>query len=308
MKTIYDRLLILLLIPALAGCRYTFDIRDNGLEPCICLMSYICADSLSNISVYKTVPVQMTGKADMNLISPSYSLKSNGKEVDITSEDIDNFGIGLSCGTFKEGDRLEVTFSADGMDKVTASTTVPGRFPEYLVQSYVDANNTDCIRITYEDDGKTDDYYAVAMEIREKVMLREDKFIYRYSFADPPEDHNDLSIDLYAYSPIVCQFNGATLFIWADSDEEDGTYDLKYSRSTVSQSIERAVRFHLYKLSREMYYHLYADYDSSYNPFSYIGFSSPSFAYTNVMKGCGYFCAYSERQSDWIIVNKEEEE
>ena len=105
-----------MLIPALTGCRYSFEIPDNGLEPCICMMSYICADSLSNVNVYKAVPVQMSGRADMSIESAAYSLRSNGKETEVTSSEIANYGICLSGERFKEGDRLELTFSAEGMD------------------------------------------------------------------------------------------------------------------------------------------------------------------------------------------------
>ena len=309
MKSIYNKLLILLLIPALTGCRYSFEIPDNGLEPCICLMSYICADSLSNVNVYKAVPVQMSGRADMTIESASYSLKRNGKETEVTSRDIENYGISLSGERFKEGDRLELTFSADGMDMATASTTVPGKFPDYTAERYVDENGTDCLRFTYDDNKETDDYYAVSIETRNKIITGVDEFFYFNGSVSPPADHNELSINQFAYAPVVTNFNGKTLYIWADSDEEDDAYDLKYIfNSNFSSSDEVAIRFVLYKLSKEMYHHLYADYDASYNPFAYIGFSSPSFAYTNVMKGCGYFCAYSVRQSDWTIISTEENE
>ena len=297
----------MLLIPVLTGCRYSFEIPDNGLEPCICLMSYICADSLSNVNVYKAVPVQMSGRADMTIESASYSLKRNGKETEVTSRDIENYGISLSGERFKEGDRLELTFSADGMDMATASTTVPGKFPDYTAERYVDENGTDCLRFTYDDNKETDDYYAVSIETRNKIITGVDEFFYFNGSVSPPADHNELSINQFAYAPVVTNFNGKTLYIWADSDEEDDAYDLKYIfTSDFSNRDEVAIRFALYKLSKEMYYHLYADYDSSYNPFAYIGFSSPSFAYTNVMKGCGYFCAYSVTYSDWIVVSSKE--
>lgn len=296
-----------MLIPALTGCRYSFKIPDNGLEPCICMMSYICADSLSNVNIYKAVPVQMSGRADMTIESAAYSLRSNGKETEVTSSEIANYGICLSGERFKEGDRLELTFSAEGMDMATASTTVPGKFPDYTAEDYVDENGTNCLKFTYKDNKETDDYYAVAIETRVKIISGVDEFFYINGSVSPPADHNDISINQFAYAPVVTQFNKETLYIWADSDEEDDAYDLKYIfTSDFSNRDEVAIRFALYKLSKEMYYHLYAYYDSSYNPFAYIGFSSPSFAYTNVMKGCGYFCAYSVTYSDWIVVSSKE--
>lgn len=306
MKNIYNKVLLLLLIPALTGCRYTFDLQDNGLEPCICVMSYICTDSLSSIDVYKSVPVHMSGKADMTLVSPVYSFTSNGKPVESVIKETADYGINISGGAFKEGDRLELEFSAEGIERATASTTMPGLFPDYTAEAYVDEDGINCLRFTYKDNKETDDYYAVSIETRNKIITGVDKFFYFNGSVSPPADHNELSINQFAYAPVVTNFNGKTLYIWADSDEEDDAYDLKYIFNSNFSSDEVAIRFVLYKLSKEMYHHLYADYDASYNPFAYIGFSSPSFAYTNVMKGCGYFCAYSVTYSDWIIVSPKE--
>lgn len=290
----------------MTGCRYTFDIEDNGLKQCLCMKAYICADSLTTIDVYKAVPVQFAGKADMNLVSPSYSLKRNGKEVEASSKEIADYGISLQCEEFKEGDNLELTFSADGLETAVASTTVPGEFPEFSYRTYTDEYGNNCIIIDYRDNKESRDYYGVSIETRRTIQrLPNDPFVI-YGYASPPYEHNDVSLDQFAYAPAVSYFGEGAIYIWADVDHEDDTYEMKYTASgTSSEEGNLAVRLHTFKLSREMYYHLYAEYDSSYNPFSYTGFSSPSFAYCNVMKGCGYFCAYSKNHSDWITIDEE---
>ena len=131
MKTII--LLVGLII--LSGCRYSFDINDSGLEPRICVMSYICSGEEAGIEVYKTVPVYEAGNADMALVSPSYSLKCNGVEVETSSAAVPNDGLMLHSPAFKSGDVLELTVGAEGLKTVTARTTVPEGFPEFT-QTY----------------------------------------------------------------------------------------------------------------------------------------------------------------------------
>lgn len=290
----------------LTGCRYTFDIENNAQKPCLCMKAYICADSLTTIDVYKTVPVQLAGKADMSLEDPSYSLKRNGKEVEASSEEKADYGIRLQCEEFTEGDKLELTFSADGMETAVASTVIPGAFPEFTCRTWTDEDGNNCITINYKDNKNSRDYYGVSIETRRTIQILPDKPLVIYGYAYPPNHHNDLSPDPSAYAPAVSYFGEGTIYIWADEEHEDDTYEIKYMISGSSSEKENhAVRLHTFKLSKEMYHHLYADYDISYNPFSSTGFSSPSFAYCNVMKGCGYFCAYSKNHSDWITIDKE---
>ena len=306
MKNIYHKLILLLLLPAMTGCRFSFDIEDSGIEPCICVVSYICADSLFNADVYKSVPVHQAGKADMDLVSPSYSLKCNGKEVETVSRDIDTHGIGIASKTFKTGDELELTVSAEGMETVMATTIVPGCFPEHSAETYVDEQGNNCARIHYKDDRHSDDYYAVAVETSTTIQYEDsDPFIIT-GFAMPQAGHNEISIDPSAYSPVVHQFGDRCLFIWSDEENEDDTYEMKFQTDNYPYTAETAVRFHLYRLSKEMYRYLYAQYDSTYNPFAYMGLSSPSFTYSNVLNGAGCFCAYSVVCSDWMKINMEE--
>lgn len=301
-----DKICLLLLgIVSLTGCRYRFDIEDNGLKPCMCIKSFICADSLVNVDVYKAVPVQYAGKTDMSIVSPSYSLKRNGKEVETSSKDIENYGINLQCEEFSKGDRLEITFCADGVEPAAASTVIPGNFPEFTYRTYRDEDDNWCILLEYKDDKDSRDYYGASVETRRTFRHGHNPLFVTYGFASLPYAHNDVSLDQFAYAPVVSRFGAGDMYIWADEDREDDTYEIKYIIGTeISETTEFAVRLHLFKLSKEMYHHLYADYDCSYNPFSYVGFSSPSFAYSNVMKGCGYFCAYSKDYSDWMITYK----
>ena len=288
MRTIYNPLILILLLSSVSGCRYSFDIEDGGLEPCICVMSYICADSLFSADIYKTVPVYLAGKEDMDLVSPSYSLKCNGKEVETASFGIADHGTGISSGAFRAGDELEITVSAEGMETVRATTTVPGSFPEHSAETYVDEKGNNCARIYYKDDKNSVDYYAVAVETSITIQNEDSAPLITTGFAMPPSGIDEASIDPSAYSPVVHQF------------------ELKYLTNRYSNVTETAVRFHLYRLSEEMYRYLYAQYDSIYNPFANMGLSSPAFTYSNVLNGTGWFCAYSVVCTDWMKTDMEE--
>lgn len=291
MKHIFKSILLLTL-PLLSGCRYSFEINDSGLEPRICVMSYICSGEEAGIEIYKTVPVYATGNADMTLVSPSYSLKCNGEEVDISSAEVPNDGLILNSPAFKAGDVLELTVGAEGLETVTASTTVPGNFPEFTQTYGLDEDGNRSIIIEYMKE--TGSYYGANVEYR---IEGENGFVYE-GFALPIEGYDEISIDNNAYSPVVTYINDKHIFVW--DDEADGKYEIKFRDNTISKGV-RKYRLHLYKLSEEMYRKLNAEYDADSNPFAGLGLSSPSFTYSNIDNGAGWFCAYSKTISDWMI-------
>lgn len=291
MKHIFKSILLLTL-PLLSGCRYSFDINDSGLEPRICVMSYICSGEEAGIEVYKTVPVYATGNADMTLVSPSYSLRCNGEEVDISSTEVPNDGLMLNSPAFKAGDVLELTVGAEGLETVTASTTVPGSFPEFTQTYGLDEDGNRSIIIEYMKEAGS--YYGANVEYR---IEGENGFVYE-GFALPIEGYDEISIDNNAYSPVVTYINDKHIFVW--DDEADGKYEIKFRDNTISKGV-RKYRLHLYKLSEEMYRKLNAEYDADSNPFAGLGLSSPSFTYSNIDNGAGWFCAYSKSISDWMI-------
>ena len=291
MKHIFKSILLLTL-PLLSGCRYSFDINDSGLEPRICVMSYICSGEEAGIEVYKTVPVYATGNADMTLVSPSYSLRCNGEEVDIYSAEVPNDGLILNSQAFKAGDVLELTVGAEGLETVTASTTVPGNFPEFTQTYGLDEDGNRSIIIEHKKEAGS--YYGANVEYR---IEGENGFVYE-GFAFPIEGYDEISIDNNAYSPVVTYINDKHIFVW--DDEADGKYEIKFRDNTISKGV-RKYRLHLYKLSEEMYRKLNAEYDADSNPFAGLGLSSPSFTYSNIDNGAGWFCAYSKTISDWMI-------
>ena len=292
MNIILKKIILLVGLIILSGCRYSFDINDSGLEPRICVMSYICSGEEAGIEVYKTVPVYEAGNADMALVSPSYSLKCNGVEVETTSAVVPNDGLMLHSPAFKSGDVLELTVGAEGLKTVTARTTVPEGFPEFTQTYGFDENGNRCIVIEYKEEAE--EYYGANVEYR---IERENGSVYE-GFAFPIEGYDEISLDNNAYSPVVTYINGKHIFVW--DDEAEGKYEIKFRDNTISNGV-RKYRLHLYRLSEEMYRKLNAEYDADSNPFAGLGLSAPSFTYSNVDNGTGWFCAYSKAISEWMI-------
>lgn len=292
MNTILKTIILLVGLIILSGCRYSFDINDSGLEPRICVMSYICSGEEAGIEVYKTVPVYEAGNADMALVSPSYSLKCNGVEVETSSAAVPNDGLMLHSPAFKSGDVLELTVGAEGLKTVTARTTVPEGFPEFTQTYGFDENGNRCIVIEYKEEAE--EYYGANIEYR---IERENGSVYE-GFAFPIEGYDEISLDNNAYSPVVTYINGKHIFVW--DDEAEGKYEIKFRDNTISNGV-RKYRLHLYRLSEEMYRKLNAEYDADSNPFAGLGLSAPSFTYSNVDNGTGWFCAYSKAVSEWMI-------
>ena len=308
---------ILILLLALTGCKYPFDLDQNGVQPIAAIRSYICADSVATININKTVPLSKLATADSTLVNPQYSLKCNGVEVDVDCAMVGEGGMVLSADAFRSGDKIEIVFESEDTEVAVASTVIPGTFPEYeleLCNSSIAQRN---LKIRYKDDPDREDWYAAVVKwngyqernmgpTKPKVVKVSGQMIY------PPSGYNDLQLEPEAYSPIVMSFKGDYLYMWKDSDEDDDEYDLCFNyRSqwdgSVSSVISAEVQCTLFKLSEEMYRYLFAEFDSWNNPFIGAGLSSPAFTYTNVRNGVGYLCGYSVVHSEWIKDNLFEE-
>lgn len=296
MKHIFVRFsgISLLSVLLLSGCRYSFDLQNSGLEPRICIMSYIEEGEEGTIDIYKTVPVYETGKADMSLTAPSFSLKCNGKEVDAEYEMIGDECLRISHPEFRSGDIIELKASADGLETVSASTAIPEAFPNFTQQFSFDEDNNRSIHISYEE-GQGKNYYGAAVEYR--AAFKGHPNTYTVGFCSPILGYDDMSLDKNAYSPVVTYIKDKYIFVW--NEEAKGEYDIKFSLNYLTTE-QKQFRLHLYRLSEEMYRKLNAQYDAESNPFAYMGMSSPSFTYTNIKNGVGHFCACSVTVSEWM--------
>ena len=297
--------IIIFALLALTGCTYTFELNDTHMKPMAAIRAKICADSAVVITVDKTVPLTQIGNVDTTLVSPHYSLLCNGKEVETTFEMDGMGGMIIRSDSFKSGDKLEFTFSTDDMETATAVTEIPQKFPKHTLNML----NLNSVRISYEDDPETDNYYAAIVQWSGTAIIYDnngDMVPYRYFEDGPiyiPVDLEAISLDPGAYSPTVTKLNEKYIFFWSDKDEEDNAYDLRFSYNCVGDNIiDRKVRCLLFSLSEEMYRTMFAEYDSNYNPLAYLGLSSPSFTYSNIRNGLGHFCGYSMTPSQWITV------
>ena len=288
------RRISLLCILLLSGCRYSFDLQDSGLEPRICIISHINEGDEGEIEIYKTVPIYEAGRADMSLVSPSFSVKCNGTEMDVPYELIGNEGLRISLPEFRSGDILELTAGADGLETISASTTVPEAFPEFTQQFRFDEDNNRSILITYEE-GTGKNFYGASVEYRVPYKLNPNTAF--TGFCYPVNGYDELTIDSNAYSPVAVYVKDKYIFVW--NEEAKGEYEIKFRLDHYADTGMK-FRLHLYRLSEEMYRTLNAEYDSDSNPFAYLGMSSPSFTYTNIKNGVGYFYASSTTVSQWM--------
>ena len=236
-------------------------------------------------------------------VSPQYSLKCNGVEVETTYEMDGEGGMIIKADPFKSGDKLDFTFSAEGMETVTTSTQIPSAFPKYTVTQA----NSGSLKIAYEDNPDEDNYYAAYVQWRGKAANYDydGNLLPSQDIIDGPVyvagNYDSLNLDPGAYSPVVVKHEGRSLYFWSDSDEEDNVYDLKFEYAYQGDHIlDREVRCVLLNLSPQMYRTLFAQYDVESNPFSELGLSSPSFTYSNIRNGFGHFCGYSITPSQWI--------
>lgn len=308
---------ILILLLALTGCKYSFDLDYQNAQPMVAIKSYICADSLVTIDINKVVPLAKLETTDSTLINPHYSLKCNGVEVDCDELQPGISKLSLRTDAFKSGDKIEIVFESDDTETAVASTIIPDSFPEYELKLGKNSNAQRNIKIRYNDDPDTEDWYAASVKwngLQERyVGLDEPQIVeVRNQMIYPPTGYNDLQLEPESYSPIIVSFQGDYLYVWKDSEEEDNEYDLCFNyRSNwdgyVTSVKDAEVQCTLFKLSEEMYRCLFAEFDSWNNPFIEAGMSSPAFTYSNVRNGAGYLCGYSVVYSEWIKDNLFEE-
>ena len=299
-----------LMVLVLGGCRYSFDLSESGLEPKICIKAVMAEGEVTGIEVCKTVPVTDIGKADAGMASPQFTLLCNGEEVEAVMQETEGGGYRIDAQAFRSGDVVELRVQSEGLEAAMASTAIPEQFPHYTQEMYQDEDRNYCVRVTYEDDPETRDFYGAVVEYRTQMTTGgHNPHIFT---ADPLVWSNEISIDPDAYAPAVVQleeFDYDWMFIWKDEDEEKNSYEMKIHYQSFGNGGEKAqdTRIRLYKLSEEMYRRLYARYDIDSNPFAGIGMSSPSFTYNNIKGGVGWFCSYSVVTSEWMIKDKEDE-
>lgn len=320
LKTLWPErrnLLIITVLLSLTGCRYPFDLDNGNVRPMAAIRSYICADSLVTIDIDKLIPLSQLATTDAGLISPHYQLKCNGKEVDCDESMIGEGKMSLHADAFRSGDRIEIVFGSEDTETAVASTVIPGTFPEYELELYKSSIAERNMKIRYKDDPGTDDWYAAVVKwkgLQERYVGLDEPQIVEVTDQKiyPPEGYNDLQIEPESYSPIIMSFNGDYLYLWKDSDEDDNEYDLCFNYRSqwdgYASSVKDAeVQCTLFKLSEEMYRHLFAEFDSWNNPFTEAGLSSPAFTYSNIRNGAGYLCGYSVVNSEWVKDNLFEE-
>lgn len=314
----WRNLLIITALLMLTGCKYPFELDQQDARPMAVIRSYLCADSLVTIDIRKTIPLSQLATADTTLNNPRFSLKCNGTDVD-AAESVMGGTMILRTDAFKSGDKIEVVFESDDMETAVARTVIPHPFPEYSLEltrsSYAERN----LKISYKDDPDTDDWYGAIVKwngIQETYVGLDELQYYEVCDQDivPPTGYNDIQLEPETYSPIVISFNDYHnyLYIWKDTDEEDNVYDLHFNYKAqwvgnITGVKETEVQCTLFKLSEEMYMHMFAEFDYMNNPFMGAGLSSPAFTYTNVMNGTGYLCGYSAVKSEWIKDNLFEE-
>lgn len=316
LKTLWPErrnLLIITVLLSLTGCRYPFDLDNGNVRPMAAIRSYICADSLVTIDIDKLIPLSQLATTDAGLISPHYLLKCNGKEVDCDESMIGEGKMSLHADAFRSGDRIEIVFGSEDTETAVASTVIPGTFPEYELELYKSSIAERNLKIRYKDDPGTDDWYAAVVKwkgLQERYVGLDEPQIVEVTDQKiyPPEGYNDLQIEPESYSPIIMSFNGEYMYLWKDSDEDDNEYDLCFNYRSqwdgYASSVKDAeVQCTLFKLSEEMYRHLFAEFDSWNNPFTEAGLSSPAFTYSNIRNGAGYLCGYSVVNSEWVKDN-----
>lgn len=286
------------------GCEYHFELDNIVEDPLICIRSYMPAGDSAVIRINKTVPVTVIGKIDTALISPSYSLTCNGKEIGLYDTWSENGGLYIKTGSFQSGDRLEITATAQGMETASASTIVPESFPEYSIETFQDEKDGNWMRVHINEMPEKGNFYGAFIEYYADVQYKEEGREPSREYGYVYMDYNDetFPLDYNGFYPYYIYRESRDVVLWSEDETIDGSYEIKMNLNMNNANYrcyERYIKVHLLRFSEEMYRRLYAEAATD-NFLASLGFSSPSFTYNSIDNGTGYFGAYSYTCSDWI--------
>lgn len=321
---------------AVSSCRYTFDLTGLSDKGKIYM---VCIPGGSDTTIFElkyTVPLAGSGAKPASVENAAVSFSVNGSPEKLLLSDGSDpripEGSFYTLRKFSAGDVLDLSASAEGIDDISAETVVPDRFPDVqteigLETEYNSFGQYDALalKVSFRDDPASEDFYGIMVQgqvyyVRNFDTAQEDfpaadYCYFPYVFTDDTQDISSEKPELRV------NYTGGNRLNEDSSDPEmllfnDGSFngrivemsvninysqDFRYTMNTGTVECRSRYRFILFKLSPEFYDSIKAWYNRSYNlPYVEYVMSSPSFVYTNIRGGLGFFGAVNVSVSEWM--------
>ncbi len=330
MKRIF---LLSFIILMLVGCKDNFDVNDIQSSRKIVVYCFPTVADTTWINVSLSLPVSQAGSVEpVNDARIEYLL--NDQPLPVTA-----MGDGLYCVTGRQqpGDRIRLTVAKDGVEAVSAMTTIPEAVTvkadtvvkvRVFNSYYQDMEDYEQLAATFTDDPKATDYYAVRLEQRSYEgggSIRKGNTTWHLNYFDPAcrqakwvwEDSictwSSIGTEsenlLHPTSKIDDAFGFSNdfyqdFYIFNDASLAGGSYTLhlnakEYLSPHGGFVFYRRYRCVLYHLSPEFYRFVKSINDIENNKLAKAGLSQITPTYTNVRGGAGVVAGYNSCVSNW---------
>lgn len=291
---------------ALQGCDTEFKLKGMSSEPKIYVYGLVGMSDTTALRVCKTVPLSGMTDPDMSREVSEISLTVDGKKVELAKADENTPGVPKgywwTTDMIPGGSEVLLTAAADEAEDISSSFNMPDAFPAFEVK-YTSAP---AFKITFTDDGNTDDCYAI-MVLGECTRIKDGETTVTVRACEPYEPDEDfgmetrkdyLDVDMDEGPARVWPdtgFNGKevslNLEVWAYID---GISNSKYDE------VRERYKAVIYRLTPEFFRYAEAQNHLDHNTLASIGLAPASFAYTNVNGGLGLFAGAAVAETEWF--------
>lgn len=311
----------------LSSCTHYFDL-DKVAEPSkLVVYCYPGIGDTTVVHLSRSIPVNETDGDFQNIKNADVRISANGNPIQLQRTDKALPGVPAqsyyALTGFKENDRIELAASAEGMQPVSAQTTIPTSFPlNYIrMEKKRSSSNTLQFQLNFNDNGYTDNYYAVTLETkwmewrnenysegseRTYLDLSDEPLLHTSGLDDVILNDKNFYQNLYYWNDKQIQGKSYTLRLntlyYADYDE---TYD--YGNEQEHVIAKRKYRITLYTLSEEFYKYLKSINDQQNNDLSNSELAPMRITYTNVNRGLGIVGGCRLIRTEWIDNLQEDE-
>lgn len=334
----------LVLMLMFTSCEYEFDVKGLEQEGRLFMLSIPGGADTTVVQLMSTVPIGNQTQEAVSVNDVEVEMKIDGKPVallvgDGSDEDIPE-GARYVVGHLAPGTEVEIDASVDGLEPVSAVTSVPPEFPEHEISvekvelPEFDSNEIRkrqlSVTVSFTDDGQTEDYYGIQVcrwytidrhydPDRVSVSGEDEyKFMEPYLGEITPGDieissrNAPLTLSytrgngIYSPSP-----DKRTMLIWDDAGFNGGEASIEFSTDYTADydysfgdagyvSYLYRYKVYLYRLSPELYRFVKSNWIAWDSQLVYLGLASPSFVYTNVSGGLGVCGGISCTESPWF--------
>lgn len=321
---------------AVSSCRYTFDLTGLSDKGKIYMMCIPGGSDTTIFELKSTVPLTDAGTKPVPVENATVSFSVNGTPENLLLSDGSDpripEGSFYTLKKFSAGEILDFSASAEGLGDISTETVVPDRFPDVLTEIGLETEYNSfgqydalALKVSFRDDPSGKDFYGIMVQgqvyyVRNFDTGQEDFPAEDYCYF--PYVFTDDTMDMSSEKPeLRINYTGGNRLNEDSSDPEmllfnDGSFngrimelsvntnyiqDCRYTMNTGTVECRSRYRFILFKLSPEIYDSIKAWYNRSYGlPYVEYAMSSPSFVYTNIRGGLGFFGAVNVSVSEWM--------